>query len=185
MPWFGTRLPKRYGFDPKHDIQVLCPMRRGLIGTDNLNRRLQAVFSAGSSDSLSGFRSGDKVMQIRNNYDKEVFNGDIGFVRSVETNDGLLEVSFDSRILSYESSELNELILAYAITIHKAQGSEFPCVIMPLHTTHYPMLQRNLLYTGVTRGKKLMILVGSKKAVNLAVSNSSVAGRHTGLKEWL
>ncbi len=110
-------------------------------------------------------------MQIRNNYEKEIFNGDIGFVRTVKADSGLLEVSFDGRTFSYESSELNELILAYAITIHKSQGSEFTCVVLPLHTTHYPMLQRNLLYTGVTRGKKLMILVGSKKAIHLAISN--------------
>ncbi|MEJ2691131.1 MAG: AAA family ATPase, partial [Deltaproteobacteria bacterium] len=144
-----TRLPNRYGFDPKSDIQVLAPMRRGLIGTDNLNHRLQAILSPGDTATLAGIRPDDKVMQIRNNYEKEVFNGDIGFVRSVDVDSGLLEVSFDGRTVSYESSELNELILAYAITIHKSQGSEFTCVIMPLHTTHYPMLQRNLLYTGV------------------------------------
>lgn len=180
-----SRLAKRYGFDPKRDIQVLSPMRRGLIGTDNLNRRLQNDLLPESRLSTGGYRAGDKVMQVRNNYEKEVFNGDIGFVRSVDPDSGLLEVSFDGRAIPYESSELNELILAYAITIHKSQGSEFTCVIMPLHTTHYPMLQRNLLYTGVTRGKRLMILVGSKKAIHLAIHNNAVAGRYTGLKEWL
>ena len=181
----ATRLPKRYGFDPKQEIQVLTPMRRGVIGTDHLNRRLQAVLSPDDSASLSGYRPGDKVMQIKNNYEKEVFNGDIGFVRAVQIDNALLEVSFDGRTLCYESSELNELMLAYAITIHKSQGSEFPCAIMPLHTTHYPMLQRNLLYTCVTRGKKLMVLVGSRKAIHIAISNNSVTGRYTDLRERL
>ena len=124
-------------------------------------------------------------MQIRNNYDKEVFNGDQGIVMSRDSEEGSLEVNFEGRRVLYESADLGEIVLAYAITVHKSQGSEFPCVIIPLHTTHYPLLQRNLIYTAVTRGKKLVILVGSKKAINIAIRNARVVQRNTMLKERL
>jgi len=181
----GGRLTRKYGFDPVRDIQVLVPMRRGLIGTDHLNTRLQSVLHDRRAESSFVFKRGDKVMQLKNNYEKEIFNGDIGFVQSVDEENSLIRVSFDGRQISYETGDLQELILAYAITIHKSQGSEFPCVILPLHTCHYPLLQRNLLYTGVTRGKKLVILVGSKKAIAIAIRNSQVDARFTGLDSWL
>jgi exodeoxyribonuclease V alpha subunit len=128
---------------------------------------------------------GDKVMQIRNNYDKEVFNGDLGIVFSIDSEDESLEVDFEGRKVLYETADLAEIVLAYAVTVHKSQGSEFPCVIVPLHTTHYPLLQRNLIYTAVTRGKNLVILVGSKKAINIAIHNNRVVKRYTMLEERL
>ena len=182
------RLKKRYGFDPIRDIQVLTPMRKGIIGTENLNSRLQETLNqkANSQGGRKGsLEIGDKVMQIRNNYDKEVFNGDQGIVMSRDSEEGSLEVNFEGRRVLYESADLGEIMLAYAITVHKSQGSEFPCVIIPLHTTHYPLLQRNLIYTAVTRGKKLVILVGSKKAINIAIRNARVVQRNTMLKERL
>jgi exodeoxyribonuclease V alpha subunit len=182
------RLKKRYGFDPIRDIQVLTPMRKGIIGTENLNSRLQETLNqkVNSQGGRKGrLEIGDKVMQIRNNYDKEVFNGDLGIVRSRDSEEGSLEVSYDGRRVLYESADLGEIVLAYAVTVHKSQGSEFPCVIIPLHTTHYPLLQRNLIYTAVTRGKNLVILVGSKKAINIAIRNARVVQRNTTLKERL
>jgi len=180
------RLQNKFGFDPLREIQVLCPMRRGLVGTEHLNRRLQTVFSLEKPQSdAQRLYAGDKVMQVRNNYDKEVFNGDIGFVQSVDSESEVVRVLFYDRLLAYEASELHELELAFAITIHKSQGSEFPCVVLPLHTVHYPLLQRNLLYTGVTRGKKLVVLIGSKKAFAIAVKNTKVEQRFTGLQGWV
>jgi exodeoxyribonuclease V alpha subunit len=128
---------------------------------------------------------GDKVMQIRNNYDKEVFNGDLGIVSGRSTEEQSLEVNFAGRKLIYDLADLIELVLAYAVTVHKSQGSEFPCVIIPIHTIHYPLLQRNLLYTGITRGKKLVVLVGSKKAINIAIRNNRITERYSRLKERL
>ena len=183
-----SRLQNRYGFDPVRDIQVLTPMRKGVIGTENLNVRLQETLNpatAGPEARTSRFRVGDKVMQVRNNYDKEVFNGDLGIVSGRSTEEQSLEVNFAGRKLIYNLADLNELVLAYAVTVHKSQGSEFPCVIIPIHTTHYPLLQRNLLYTGVTRGKKLVVLVGSKKAINIAIRNNRITERYTRLKERL
>ncbi len=182
------RLKKRYGFDPVKDIQVMTPMRKGIIGTESLNSRLQETLNdkVVPRDGRKGrLEIGDKVMQIRNNYDKEVFNGDQGIVSSRDSEEGSLEVSFEGRRVPYESADLGEIVLAYAITVHKSQGSEFPCVIIPLHTTHYPLLQRNLIYTAVTRGKNLVILVGSKKAINIAIRNARVVQRNTMLKERL
>ncbi|MEW6218427.1 MAG: ATP-dependent RecD-like DNA helicase [Thermodesulfobacteriota bacterium] len=177
------RLPRRYGFDPVAEIQILAPMRRGLAGTDHLNSRLQEVLNprGATLGGRSVFRVGDKVMQIRNNYDKEVFNGDLGLVQAMDREEGTLTVSFDGRRVTYELSELSELVLAYAITVHKSQGSEFPCIILPIHTSHYPMLQRNLLYTGVTRGRRLVVLVGSAKAVRMAIRSQREDCRHTRL----
>jgi len=182
----GERLKKKYGFDPILDIQVLAPMRKGIIGTENLNYNLQERLNPGGPYNDSRQRRllvGDKVMQIRNNYDKEVFNGDLGIVSAIDREEDCVEVEFEGRGVLYESADLGEIVLAYAITVHKSQGSEFPCVIIPIHTTHYPLLQRNLIYTAVTRGKVLVILVGSKKAVNIAIRNNRVVRRYTMLKE--
>lgn len=184
----AERLPHKYGFNPFHEIQVLAPMKRGLIGTENLNAVLQKHLNPKENALLRGgkrFSVGDKVMQIRNNYQKEVFNGDIGIVKEIHTVDQEMIVTFDEVDHPYEFSELDELVLAYAVSIHKYQGSECPCVILPIHTTHFKLLHRNLLYTGVTRGKKLVILVGTKKALAIAVNNDEVKKRYTGLKQAL
>ena len=179
------RLPRAYG---TRDIQVLTPMQRGAIGAANLNQVLQAALNADAAGLRRGgtdYRLHDKVMQIRNNYDKEVFNGDIGTVCRVNTEDRELTVSFDGREVLYDVTELDELVLAYAATVHKSQGSEYPIVVMPVLMTHYVMLQRNLVYTGVTRAKKLMVMIGSTKALALAVRNVTVTRRNTMLKERL
>ena len=179
------RLPRAYG---TRDIQVLTPMQRGAVGAANLNQVLQAALNAGAAGLRRGgtdYRLHDKVMQIRNNYDKEVFNGDIGTVCRVNTEDRELTVSFDGREVLYDVTELDELVLAYAATVHKSQGSEYPIVVMPVLMTHYVMLQRNLVYTGVTRAKKLMVMIGSTKALALAVRNVTVTRRNTMLKERL
>jgi exodeoxyribonuclease V alpha subunit len=181
-------LNKKYGYDPIQDIQVLTPMRKGIIGMENLNSRLQETLNpkAASKDGIKvRLQVGDKVMQVRNNYDKEVFNGDMGIVSSRDNENESLMVSFEGRNVLYETADLGEIVLAYAVTVHKSQGSEFSCVVIPLHTTHYPLLQRNLIYTAVTRGKDLVILVGSKKAINIAIRNARVAQRNTMLKERL
>ena len=157
------RIPRKFGFDPLTEVQVLTPMRRNLLGTENLNAVIQAALNPNGptlTRGSSGFRRGDRVMQIRNNYDKEVFNGDIGFVREVDTEDRSLSVLFDGRPVAYAQSELDELVLAYACSIHKSQGSEYPVVIVPLLKGHFMMLQRNLLYTAITRGKKRVFIVG-------------------------
>lgn len=181
------RLPKKYGFPPK-EIQVLTPMQRGTVGAGNLNIELQnALNPTGPSLARSGytFRQGDKVMQIRNNYDKNVFNGDIGYITAVDTNDRTLTVTFDNRLVEYDITELDEIVLAYAITIHKRQGSEFPVVVMPVTMKHFVMLQRNLIYTGITRAKKICVLVGTTKALAYAIRQNTVSKRNTMLKERL
>ena len=182
-----NRLPKGYHQKPS-GIQVLTPMQRGIVGAANLNMLLQeAINPAGDSLSRSGYtyREGDKVMQIRNNYDKDVFNGDIGFVNSIDMEDRELTVDFDGHQVTYEQSELDELVLAYATTIHKSQGSEYPIVVIPVLMTHYVMLQRNLIYTGITRAKKVCVLVGTPKALGYAVRNMTVNKRNTKLSERL
>ena len=176
-----TRLPQHYRI-PSSSIQVLAPMQRGVVGATNLNQMLQeALNPAGDGLKRGGFlfKTHDKVMQIKNDYDKEVFNGDIGEVSDVNLEDRELTVSFDNRSVVYDSSELDELVLAYAATIHKSQGSEYPVVVMPILMTHYVMLQRNLVYTGVTRAKKLLVIVGTKKALSMAVRNTSIDKRNT------
>ena len=163
-------------------------MQRSVVGATNLNIALQeAINPVGDSLSRGGFRyrCGDRVMQIRNNYDKEVFNGDIGTVESVDVEDRSLSVIFDGRTVDYEDSELDELTLAYATTIHKSQGSEYPVVVIPLLMTHYVMLQRNLIYTGITRAKKICIIVGTTKALAYSIHNMVVLKRNTRLKERL
>ena len=184
-----TRIPTRFGFDPIRDIQVLCPMNRGGVGARSLNIELQAALNPAGEQKVERFgwifAPGDKVMQIQNDYDKEVYNGDIGYVDEVDLDDGELVASFDGRAVSYAFGELDTLVPAYAATIHKSQGSEYPAVVIPVMTQHYAMLQRNLLYTGVTRGKKLVVLVGQKKAVAIAVRNVSGRRRWSKLNEWL
>lgn len=181
------RLPKAYN-RPASDIQVLTPMQRGVVGAANLNTALQTVLNTSQlalNRSGYSFRQGDRVMQLRNNYDKDVFNGDLGYVEKVNMEDRTLQVDFDGKLVEYEVSELDELTLAYATTIHKSQGSEYPIVVMPILMTHYVMLQRNLIYTGITRAKKICVLVGTKKALSFAIRNMSVLKRNTKLKERL
>lgn len=181
------RLPKKYGY-PAKEIQVLTPMQRGTVGAGNLNIELQnALNPSGPSLARGGytFRQGDKVMQIRNNYDKNVFNGDIGYITAVDTNVRTLSVTFDNRVVEYDITELDEIVLAYAVIIHKSQGSEFPVVVMPVTMKHYVMLQRNLIYTGITRAKKICVLVGTTKALAYAIRNNTVSKRNTKLKERL
>ena len=183
------RIPKKFGFDALRDIQVLAPMYRGGTGVSSLNERLQSQINPPTPKTpekrLFGitFRPGDKVMQIQNNYDKEVFNGDIGFVMNLDLVEHILTAEIDGRRVDYDFTEADQLVLAYAVTVHKAQGSEFPVVVMPLVTAHYLMLQRNLLYTAITRAKKLCVLTGSRRAIGMAVQNNKVTQRHTAL-DW-
>ena len=184
-----NRIPKRFGLDPIRDIQVLCPMNRGGVGARSLNIELQATLNPSGDNKVERFGStfapGDKVMQIENDYDKEVYNGDIGYVEGVDLNEGELTASFDGRTVTYLFGELDTLVLAYAATIHKSQGSEYPAVVIPVLTQHYAMLQRNLLYTGITRGKRLVVIIGQRKAVAIAVKNVSGRRRWSKLDEWL
>ena len=182
-----NRLPKAYS-QKTSQIQVLTPMQRGVVGAANLNMALQNALNPCPTALNRGgysFRQGDRVMQLRNNYDKEVFNGDLGYIESVDTEERTLLVNFEDRLVEYEASELDELTLAYATTIHKSQGSEYPIVVMPVLMTHYVMLQRNLIYTGITRAKKICVLIGSKKALSFAIRNMSVLKRNSKLKERL
>ena len=181
------RLPRAYRESPDR-IQVLTPMQRGVVGAANLNLLLQqALNPSGPSLGRGGYtyRQGDRVMQLRNNYAKEVFNGDQGYIREVDTEDRMLTVDFDGKKVEYDVTELDELTLAYATTIHKAQGSEYPIVVMPVLMTHFVMLQRNLIYTGITRAKKICVLIGAMKALAYAVRNVSVLKRNTSLRERL
>ena len=181
------RLPRAYRESPDR-IQVLTPMQRGVVGAANLNLLLQqALNPSGPSLGRGGYtyRQGDRVMQQRNNYDKDVFNGDLGYIREVDTEERMLTVDFDGKKVEYDVTELDELTLAYATTIHKAQGSEYPIVVMPVLMTHFVMLQRNLIYTGITRAKKICVLLGAAKALAYAVRNVSVLKRNTRLKERL
>lgn len=183
----GRRLPGAYGIGAD-SIQVLTPMQRGVVGAASLNIALQQSLN-GTGDSLSRggytFRKGDRVMQLRNDYDKEVFNGDLGYITEVNLEDRVLKVDFDGRETEYDSSELDELSLAYATTIHKAQGSEYPVVVIPVMMNHFVMLQRNLIYTGITRARKVCVLIGQLKALSYAVRNLTVQKRNTRLKERL
>ena len=171
------RIPKRLGLDPIRDVQVLCPMNRGGVGARSLNIELQKALNPAGDRKVERFgwtfTPGDKVMQIENDYDKEVYNGDIGHIVDVDPSAGEIVARFDDRSITYGFGELDTLVPAYAATIHKSQGSEYPAVIIPVLTQHYAMLQRNLFYTGVTRGKRLVVLVGQKKAIAIAVRNMS------------
>jgi exodeoxyribonuclease V alpha subunit len=182
------RIPGRFGLRPLQDIQVLSPMHRRSLGAQNLNMKLQEVLNpSGQEISRFGrtFRQGDKVMQIENNYDKEVFNGDIGRIMQIDPVWQKITVDFDSQEVEYDFGELDELVLAYACSIHKSQGSEYPAVVIPLMEQHYMLLQRNLLYTAVTRGKKLVVIVGSRRALAIAVRTSRVVQRNSALTEKL
>jgi exodeoxyribonuclease V alpha subunit len=188
------RIPSAFGFDPLRDLQVLAPMHRGAAGTEGLNRALQAALNPdGEAVALPGaggrtLRVGDKVMQVRNDYERDVFNGDVGVIVGAhrdEDEDPVVEVDFDGRRVRYESEAMGELELAYAVTVHKSQGSEYPAVVVPLVMQHYLLLQRNLLYTAVTRGKRLVVLVGSERAIKRAVSEAQASDRHTGLRARL
>jgi len=183
-----TRLPDKYQLNPLKDIQVLTPQNKGCVGTVQLNQEIQAALNPnGVSLEANGniYRLGDKVMQIRNNYQKEVMNGDVGYITGINLKEKEVLVEMDVGVLSYQSTDLDELTLAYAVTVHKFQGSECPCIIMPVHTIHYQMLHRNLLYTGVTRGKQLVILIGTTKALGIAVNNNDIQKRYTGLQELM
>ncbi|MFT8421844.1 MAG: ATP-dependent RecD-like DNA helicase [Gluconacetobacter sp.] len=183
------RIPARFGLDPIRDVQVLCPMNRGGLGARSLNIELQQALNPPDEVKVERFGwtygPGDKVMQIANDYDRDVFNGDLGVIDRIDIEEGELTVLFDGREVVYGYGELDELVLAYATTIHKSQGSEYPAVVIPLVTQHYAMLARNLLYTGVTRGRKLVVLVGQKKALAIAVRNQGGRRRWSKLKEWL
>jgi exodeoxyribonuclease V alpha subunit len=184
----SKRIPGKFGLNPVDQIQVLTPMNRGPLGTDNLNAVLRDLLNPEGAMVTRGghsLRVGDKVMQVRNNYDLEVFNGDIGRVRAIDEVAQIVTVTVDGREVAYDFSMIDELTLAYACSIHKSQGSEYPCVVIPLHTTHYMMLQRNLFYTALTRAKRLAILVGEERALRVAVGNKRVRPRYTRLAERL
>lgn len=178
----SERIPERFGFDPLRDVQVITPMHKGEVGTVELGARLQAALNPDGQTFTSGdhrYRVGDKVMQVRNNHDEEVYNGDVGYVVAADESEGTLRVAFDERTLTYEGRELDDLQQAYCVTVHKSQGSEYPAVVLPLMTQHFPMLQRNLVYTALTRGKRLVVVVGSERALELAVTNDRVRRRYT------
>ncbi len=185
---YTDRIPARFGFDPVKEIQVISPMHRGQAGAEYLNTLLQQAINPTGPSLQRGnwiYRSNDKIMQIRNNYDKEVFNGDIGRILSVDEEQNELIAIFDDRSLLYEAAELDELMPAYAITVHKSQGNEYPALILPLLTQHYLLLQRNLIYTAITRGKNLVVIVGTRKALGIAVRNIKTQQRYTLLKQRL
>lgn len=179
-----NRIPRRFGLDSVNDIQLLTPMRKGDVGIDKMNARLQEALNPNAFELRRGervYRLHDKVMQVRNNYDKDVFNGDIGQIERIDREARKILVNFDGVSIMYEYEELDELVPAYAISIHKSQGSEYPAVVIPILRQHYMLLQRNLVYTGITRGKKLVVLVGQKTALHMAVKNNKTGKRHTGL----
>jgi exodeoxyribonuclease V alpha subunit len=186
----NDRIPARFGLNPRNDIQVLTPMNRALLGARNLNQVLQTALSpaaGGPEIQRFGwtFRIGDRVIQVENNYDRDVFNGDLGIVAQINRIEQMVSVNFEGRSVMYDFGDLDELALAYALTIHKSQGSEFPCVVVPLHTQHYPMLQRNLLYTAVTRGRQLVVLVGTRQALSMSVRRADAGRRYTALRQRL
>jgi exodeoxyribonuclease V alpha subunit len=182
------RVPSRFGFDPIDHIQVLTPMHKGVVGVGNLNVELQKALNPGGDGIIRGtrnFRMGDKVMQVKNNYDKEVFNGDIGRITRIDLEEQEVMISFDGREIPYGYADLDEIVLAYAVSVHKSQGCEYPAVIIPVFTQHYVLLQRNLIYTAVTRGRELVVMVGTRKALAIGVSNDKTQKRYTRLKQRL
>jgi exodeoxyribonuclease V alpha subunit len=183
------RIPRRFGLDPVRDIQVLCPMNRGGLGARSLNVELQRALNPPGEVRVERFGwtfcPGDKVMQVANDHERQVYNGDLGVIARIDAEEGELVVDFEGREVAYGFGELDELVLAYATTVHKSQGSEYPAVVIPLTTQHFPMLQRNLVYTGVTRGKRLVVLVGQKRALAIAVRGQQTRRRWSKLKEWL
>lgn len=184
----AEKIPNRFGYDPVNDIQVITPMHRGTIGTANLNAELQKALNPSTEELAHAgkkLRKGDKAMQVRNNYDKEVYNGDIGRIAGIDRELQEVVVDYDGRRVAYNFSELDEIVPAYAISVHKSQGSEYPVVVMPLLTQHYMLLQRNLLYTAITRGKRMVVIVGTKKAIAIAVKNNKPLMRYTFLRQRL
>lgn len=182
------RIPKRFGFDSVDDIQVLTPMHKGSVGAWNLNIKLQEALNPSGQKIMRGareYRIGDKVMQVKNDYDKEVFNGDIGRIMRIDAEAQEVVIAFDGREVAYDFTDLDEVVLAYAVSVHKSQGSEYPVVVMPVLIQHYVLLQRNLIYTGVTRGRKLVVMVGTKKAMAIAVRNNKTQMRYTHLAKRL
>lgn len=182
------RIPRRFNFDPVEDIQVLTPMHRGVAGAGNLNKKLQEALNPGENIIIRGdrgFRVNDKVMQIKNNYDKEVFNGDIGKITKIIADEQALVISFDGREVVYEFADLDEIVLAYAVSVHKSQGSEYPAVVIPILIQHYMLLQRNLIYTAVTRGRRLVVMVGTRKALAIGINNNKTQKRYTYLRHRL
>jgi exodeoxyribonuclease V alpha subunit len=185
----SERIPQRFGLHPVRDVQVLCPMNRGASGARALNLELQRVLNPAKGVTVerfgSTFAAGDKVMQVENDYDKDVYNGDIGYVHAIDEATGDLTLDFDGRRVMYATGDLDQVMLAYATTVHKAQGCEYPAVVMPVTTQHYPLLQRNLIYTGLTRGRKLVVLVGQRKALAIAVKGTRTVKRWSKLRDWL
>ena len=182
------RIPRRFNYDPVEEIQVLTPMHKGVVGAANLNRQLQEALNPGDGGIIRGeqsYRIDDKVMQIRNNYDKDVFNGDIGRIAGIQWEDRAVTITFDEREVVYDFGDLDEIVPAYAISVHKSQGSEYPVVIIPIVIQHYVLLQRNLIYTAVTRGKNLVVIVGSKKAMAMGINNNKTLQRFTWLRNRL
>jgi len=180
------RIPRRFHFDPLEDIQVLSPMHKGALGTESLNLRLQAALNPSKEELTRGERTlhlEDKVMQVRNNYEKEVFNGDIGRITSIDLENQSMVVTFDGTPVPYDASEMDEIIEAYAISVHKSQGSEYPAVVLPILPQHHLLLQRNLIYTAVTRARKLAVIVGSKRALAMGIGNDRIMQRYTRLAE--
>ncbi|HDN85118.1 MAG TPA: ATP-dependent RecD-like DNA helicase, partial [Candidatus Aerophobetes bacterium] len=179
-------IPEKFGFDPFKDIQIISPLYRGYAGVNRLNSILQKILNPERAFLSRGqivFKIGDKVMQLKNNYEKEVFNGDIGKIVRVNKKDEVIEVEFPEKRVIYQGQDINQITLAYAISVHKSQGTEYPVILMPLFTSHYLMLQRNLLYTALTRAKRLAIIVGEKKALAIAIKNDKMARRYTKLKQ--
>ena len=182
------RIPNRFGFDSIDSIQVLTPMHRGIVGAGNLNIELQNALNSGEGGIVRGnraFRVRDKVMQIKNNYDKEVFNGDIGRIKRIDLEQQIVTITFDGRHVEYDYPDLDEIVLAYAVSVHKSQGSEYPAIIIPILIQRYMLLQRNLIYTAVTRGRKLVVIVGTKKALAIGINNNKTQRRFTYLKHRL
>jgi exodeoxyribonuclease V alpha subunit len=176
----SKRIPRKFGLDPRRDVQVLVPMQRGALGVGNLNRRLQELFTPAGPSVERGsvaFRAGDRVMQVRNDYDRDVFNGDLGEVVRVDPAARTVSVRFDTGETEYDAAELDNLALAWASTIHKSQGGEFPGVVVALHTQHYVLLQRRLLYTAISRARRLVVIVGSRQALGMAVRNAAATDR--------
>jgi exodeoxyribonuclease V alpha subunit len=176
------RIPKHFRMDPVDDIQVLTPMHKGTVGVANLNAHLQEALNPGEGGLIRGsraFRVNDKVMQIRNNYEKEVFNGDMGRIKAIDIENQMITISFDGRDVDYDFADMDELALAYAVSVHKSQGSEYPAVVIPVLTQHYALLQRNLIYTAVTRARKLVVIIGARKALAIAIRNNKTEKRYT------
>jgi exodeoxyribonuclease V alpha subunit len=182
------RIPRRFGYDPFDDIQVLTPMHKGVAGASNLNVELQNALNPGEGGvhrSGQSFRVKDKVMQVKNNYDKDVYNGDIGRIKTIDLDNQEVIISFDDRKVVYDYTDLDEIVLAYAVSVHKAQGSEYPAVVIPIHTQHFILLQRNLIYTAVTRGRELVVMVGTQKALAIGIKNNKTQQRFTSLQHRL